>query len=222
MDLYEVHVWSVDLDDPAWPADKLYDWLDAAERERAGRLRSEELRRRFAVRRGALRSLLSAYLGLAPGALRFRTRAHGKPELDAEDNTTRLHFNVSDCGPLALYALTRAGPLGVDVEALAPIPDMERLARRWFSAAEREALARPSPELRTRGFYFAWTRKEALVKAEGTGITLPLDRFSVSLTPGEEARLIGTSLPQLRAFDLYDVPLEPPYVAAVAVKRDGR
>lgn len=217
-----VHVWSVDLDDAAWPVDALRRLLDAPEAERCERLQTAELRRRFVVRRGLLRTLLGAYAGRAPGALRLRSQSRGKPELDPAENDAGLQFNVSDCGGRALYAVTRAGAVGVDIEAVAPIPDMARVARRWFAADEQAALANLPEEQRARGFYLAWTRKEAVIKAEGTGLTLPLDRFSVSLAPGDAARLLHTSLPRLAAFTLSDIALDEPFVAACAVDRGGR
>jgi 4'-phosphopantetheinyl transferase len=213
-----VQVWRADLDDPRWPVGALAALLTPEEHERHARLRTETLRRRFLVRRGALRLLLGACLGAPPAGLRFGATGRDKPAL-LDAGPEPLQFNLADCEACALYAVSRAGPVGVDVEAVVPIPDMDLVARRWFSADERAALARlPEPQ-RPLGFYLAWTRKEALVKAEGTGIGLPLDRFSVSLTPGEPARLLGGDLPALRGFALYDLPLEAPFVAACAVGR---
>jgi 4'-phosphopantetheinyl transferase len=221
LDACAVHAWHVDLDDPAWNVARMRGMLDHGEVERCARLRTAELQRRFVVRRGVLRALLGGYIGCAPGAVRLVAQAHGKPALDPDQNTIGLHFNVADCGGRALYGFTRLGPLGVDLEAVTPIPDLERVARHWFSPAEQEALT-PLPEHeRVRGFYLCWTRKEALVKAEGTGITLPLDQFSVSLAPGEPARLLHTTLPALHTFSLFDIPCGDGYVAAGAVRFDA-
>jgi 4'-phosphopantetheinyl transferase len=213
-----IHVWSVDLDDPAWPVGALHRLLDAAEDERRSRLRTTLLQRRFVVRRSLLRTMLAAYLDRPPAELRLHVLSHNKPALADEDNAHALHFNLSDCGARALYAFTLIGPVGVDVEAVVPLPDLERVAARWFSPEEQAALARLPHEQRAHGFYLAWTRKEAIVKAEGTGISLPLRRFSVSLAPGEQARLLNTTLPVLHAFELFDVPLDAPFVAACAVR----
>lgn len=214
-----VQLWQAELDDPRWRLDELEALLSDDERARRARLHSDRLRRRFAVRRAVLRLLLGAYLGSPPAGLRFAAGGRGKPELLADDGAASLHFSLSDSDSRALYAVTRLGPVGVDVEALMPIADMGQVARRWFSAREQAELAGLPEEQRTLGFYLAWTRKEALVKAEGGGLGLPLDRFSVSLTPGEPARLLASDLPLLRAFALFDVPVAGPFVAACAVWR---
>jgi 4'-phosphopantetheinyl transferase len=214
-----VQLWQADLDDPRWRLDDLDALLSEDERARRARLRFDHLRRRFAVRRAVLRLLLGAYLSAPPAGLRFGAGGRGKPELIADDGAGRLHFNLSDSDSRALYVVTRLGPVGVDVEALAPIADMGQVARHWFSAREQAELAGLPEEQRTLGFYLAWTRKEALVKAEGGGLGLPLDRFSVSLTPGEPARLLASDLPLLREFVLFDVPVAGPFVAAYAVWR---
>jgi 4'-phosphopantetheinyl transferase len=217
-----LHAWHVDLDDPGWDAGAMRGTLDSTEIERCMRLRTAELQRRFVVRRGVLRTLLGGYAGSPPGEVRLVTQLHGKPALPPDDNAHGLHFNLADCGGRALYTFTSIGPVGVDIEALAPLLDMERVARHWFSPAEQEALAGLPEHERVRGFYLAWTRKEALVKAEGTGITMPLDQFSVGLVPGEPARLLHTTLPALHAFELFDIPCADGYVAAGALRGHTR
>lgn len=215
----EVTIWQVDLDDPAWPLADLRALLSADEQERCARLRTSLLQQRFVVRRGVLRLLLGDSLGLPPALLRFRLGAGGKPELHVAEGKQGLHFNLSDSGACTLVAVTGIGPIGVDVEAPAPLPDLELVARRVFSLAEQGALAQLPEQERLYGFYRAWTRKEALVKAEGSGITLPLQRFTVSLGPGEPAVLLSSDLPLLRAFELADLPLAGAYIGACAVQR---
>jgi 4'-phosphopantetheinyl transferase len=114
-----------------------------------------------------------------------------------------------------LIAITRVGAIGVDVEALTPFGDLAAVARRWFSPTEQAALSALPPDRRLAGFYRLWTRKEAVVKALGLGMTLPLDRFSVSAAP---ARLTDATDPRLRDLALLDIPLAGPYVAALAIR----
>ncbi len=80
--------------------------------------------------------------------------------------------------------------LGVDVEAIRPLPDMQELAARFFSREEAEDLSGVAPALREEAFFAAWTRKEAYIKAVGAGLQIPLDGFRVTLRPDEEARLV--------------------------------
>jgi 4'-phosphopantetheinyl transferase len=130
-----------------------------------------------------------------------------------------LRFNVSHSHSLALYAITRAREVGVDVEHIRPEIAQEKIAERFFSPREVTVLrALPTP-LQASAFFACWTRKEAFIKAKGDGLTLPLDQFDVSLAPGEPATLLRTAWdPQEAAcWALQDLAPAPGYRAAVAV-----
>lgn len=113
-------------------------------------------------------------LGLPPNDLRFGREEKGRPFLrhpDAPD------FNLSDTDGGTLVALTRAGRVGVDLEALARRPPVKRLAARWFSAGEAVALAAMDEEPARLAFLRLWTAKEASCKSTGTGIFGFLDQW---------------------------------------------
>ena len=179
----EIHVWCVELDAAGEEA-ALAACLSAEERERAGGLLSGTHQRRFVVARGMLRQLLGRYLGQAPDAVAFSRGAHGKPFLPEGG----LRFNVSHSHELALYAIACNREVGVDVEWMRPQVAHERIAARFFSLEEQEALAQVPVEERRAAFYNIWTRKEAYVKARGDGIAAGLGTFAVSL--GAEAALL--------------------------------
>lgn len=214
-----IHVWQVAMDDPAHPAHQYHAYLNADERERASRYVTAALQRRFVVRRAILRLLLADYLKLTPPEIRFAYSERGKPMLDAAHHPEPLYFNVTDAGSAALLAFTRIGAIGIDLEALHAIPDMAQVARYCFSAQEQTQLDQLTGEAHLWGFYHAWTRKEALLKAEGTGLSRALDRFSVTLTPGEPARLLHAEALPLYDYTLYDLRIDAAHVAAVAVRR---
>jgi 4'-phosphopantetheinyl transferase len=183
----EVHVWSVDLDPPPALAAALGRLLAPDERERAARFRFDEHRRRYAVGRGALRTLLGAYVGERPEALRFGYGPRGKPELA---DFPALGFNLSNSEDLALVGVLRGREIGVDVEYMKPMPDLAQIAERFFCAAETAKLLALPEERRREAFFNCWTRKEAYLKAVGEGLAAPLDSFEVTLTPDEEARML--------------------------------
>lgn len=212
-----IHVWHADLDDAGHDLRRCLALLSADEIARAERLSDVVLRRRFIVRRGLLRGVLSRYLGCAPDRIRYVVSEQGKPALDPGFSAESLCFNLSDCGGRALIAVTRIGAVGVDLEAVTPIAEMNLIVPRWFSAAEQAELAQLHGKDRVRGFYLAWTRKEALIKAEGTGLSRDLASFSVTLTPGRPARLVHAASPALRLFRVLSVDMPAPYVAACAV-----
>ncbi len=176
-----VHVWRVELDRAA-PADA----LSVDERVRAARFLRDIDRERFVSARTALRHVLGAYLRCPAHRVAFRYAARGKPSLDRDP--APLAFNLSHSHDLALIAIARGGALGVDVERHRAI-DVAALASTSFSVAEqRELAAMPSGE-RLSAFFRGWTRKEALAKAHGDGLHLPMDRFTVSLDPSADVRL---------------------------------
>lgn len=158
--------------------------LSPIEQSRAGRFHFERDRRRFIVARGRLRQLLAERLNTPPERVTIHYGARGKPAVDG------LHFNLSHTGDYALYAFSTDGDVGIDLEALRPMPEADAIAANLFSAAENAEYEHLGPDERTLGFFNCWTRKEAFVKALGDGLTMPLDRFDVTLAPGAPARLM--------------------------------
>lgn len=139
-----------------------------------------------------LRELLGRYLLVNPCELRFTYNRYGKPALDRKLHAERLSFNLAHSGGLALYAFTRDGEVGIDIEQLRDDLGSEEIARQFFSVEEITALTALPEHLRTEGFFNCWTRKEAYIKAQGEGLSLSLQSFDVSLTPGEAALLLAT------------------------------
>lgn len=213
----EVHVWLIDLDGAgAGPAE----WavLAADERARAEAYRFDHLRRRYVAACAAVRRLLAACLGANahPEALRFERGPQGKPFLTGGDD---LQFNLSHAAGWALLAVTRGRRIGVDVEAVRDLRDLTALAERFFAPGERAALAAVAPPLRAQAFTACWTRKEAYIKALGTGLAEPLEQFEVSLQPGAPARLVWVAddAAAPARWTLVDLPTPDGYAGAIAV-----
>ena len=189
----EIHVWSVRLDPPPVQVERLGVPLAADEWERARRFRFEIHRRRYVVGRGALRVLLAAYLELRPAEVRFVYGPRGKPFLAPEQTAGHaggLSFNLSNSDELALVALVRGAEIGVDVEWVKPMSDLEAIAERFFSLSERVVLRGLPAERKPEAFFNCWTRKEAYLKAVGEGLAAPLDSFDVTLAPGDPPRML--------------------------------
>ena len=213
----EVHVWAVALDPPQEKVTRLEELLSPDEVERAYRFRFDRHRRRFIVGRGVLRSILGAYLGAAPKDLTFRYGEKGKPAL-GEDWEEDLSFNLSHSGELALYGFGQRLELGIDVEQRRELPGAEDIAERFFSVPERLALREVPESLKSEAFFNCWTRKEAYIKATGDGLSMALDRFDVTLLPGEPARMLSADGDTSAAARWSMVHLEPApgYVGALA------
>lgn len=219
----EVHVWRSWLNLPIPQLLHLRQTLTADELGRVARFRFQKDRDRFIAARGLLRTILGRYLGLEPSSIRFSYGPFGRPALVAPSGSSgrrALDFNLSHSGNLALFALAQGRKVGVDIERIDANIEWEPMAERFFSPRENAALRAIPPDVRLRAFFMCWTRKEAYVKAQGKGLSLPLDRFDVSVVPGERARLLATrdDPDEASRWELRDLSLEPGYVAALAVE----
>jgi 4'-phosphopantetheinyl transferase len=203
----EVHVWSVDL---GRPAAHLAGALSEDELLRAANFKVEDGRRRFVGTRAALRTLLGRYLDKDPAAFRFAAGPQGKPRLDPP---SLLQFNVSHSGEVAMIAVTRERDVGVDVEQIKPRTHLDGVARRVFTAREREAIDGDP------AFYRHWVAKEAFVKATGRGIA-SVKSFEVLLDAPGGARLVhvGGDPEEAARWTLAPLDAPPGYAAAVVAR----
>jgi len=180
---HEIHVWTLSLNQPVDALRDLQGILSADEKARALRFASPPLRRRHICAHAATRAILGAYLQCAPATLAIATGPAGKPHLQ-DPPDTGIQFNLSHAGDVALLAISRDAPVGVDIEAVRELPDWEPLAQRFLSTRESRQLHRLPPDRRPFAFFEFWVRKEAYSKGLGTGITVGLPSFSVQLGRG--------------------------------------
>ena len=193
--------------------------LSDAERRRADRFVFDRDARRFIVARARLRELLAVRLGEGVPAERieFQYGAHGKPSLRGGRGRGSLHFSVSHCDDLATYAFSWGAAVGIDVEAVREMSDADAIAAHCFSRRENATYQTLDASDKPLGFFNCWTRKEAVVKALGDGLSLPLDRFDVTLAPGEPAQVLRVdSTPGDRGWRLDSSCPAAGYVAAIA------
>jgi 4'-phosphopantetheinyl transferase len=148
--------------------------LSYAERARAARFATDDLRRRYVAAHAFVRRALAAHTGADAAALRFDAGAFGKPQLI---DFPQVHFNLSHSGDWALCVISDDGPVGVDIEVVRPLDE---------HAAEYDALVALSEEQQVFTFFEIWTKKEAYVKATGRGLAQPLQDFSVPISAGHE------------------------------------
>ncbi len=190
--------------------------LTRRELDRASRFRTQALRDRFMAARATLRRLLAERTSVSPAEVELVETEYGKLRLALDQD---VHFNVSHSHRLGLYGFTEIGDIGIDIEHIRAVDPMA-LAQACFSERERHELRALPPERRLMAFFDGWVRKEAVIKADGRGMSMPLDSFSVSLT--SEARFVeppyGTGA---RAWTLSSLAVGPNIRAAVSV-REGR
>jgi 4'-phosphopantetheinyl transferase len=207
----EPHLWRADLD--RCRIDESL--LQESERARARRFAFAEDRRHFLGEHGLRRRLLAAYLDTDPASLVVEPDAMGKPRLRGGG----LSFSGSESGGTALLAVARTGELGVDIERIRPERADLRFARRYFHPAETAALEALNGEARNRAFFATWTRKEALVKAVGQGLRIPLASFRVGVLTDEPAGPLAyeEDWPAGRDWRLLALPLGAEAAGALAL-----
>lgn len=218
-----LHVWGFDLG-PRQDAAALRRLLSPEETARAARLRSAALQRRFVVSRARLREILGSYLELEGADLVFAYGPNGKPRLGdgtrTHDSTglvaqiAPLAFNLTHSRDLALCAVSELGEVGVDLEGVRPLKDAARLAQRHFSPEEFRRWAALESSGRLDGFYRVWTRKEALLKAAGVGLSRPLERVDSDRGTVDDGSF------WLADLDLDELETRGPLRAAVACERE--
>jgi len=215
----EVHVWRIGLGQPPELHERCLRTLNREEQARANRFHFEKHRRRFIVARGFLRFLLARYLDTKPEDVRFSYGRYGKPKLE-EQRPNRLRFNASRSRELAVFGFGYDHELGVDIEYINQNFASEDIARRFFSRSEVETLSALPDAQKVEAFFRCWTRKEAYIKAIGSGLSHPLDQFDVTLAPGEPAALLrDVESPQATArWSFLDLDVGEDYVAALAVE----
>lgn len=205
--------------EPSAPDEAL---LDDDERARSSRFVRSRDRHRFVLAHAALRLFLARCLDIEPATVRYESGADGKPRLGP--GLPALEFNLSHSGDVAVLAASRNRAVGVDVEQMRDVPDALSIAETHFSPAEQEALRSLAPARRRDAFFRCWTRKEAVIKASGEGLSRALDSFDVDLAPGSTSALTrfeGRS-GDAAGWSLRDLAAPAGYVAAGAAALAAR
>lgn len=209
----ELWLWSLQVD--AEKLDQYRQLLSVDERARAERFVKPKDCDHYIAGRGRLREILGTETGHDPADLVFEYGPQGKPALN-----NGPAFNLSHSGGLAALAIGGTAPLGVDIEEIRPVENA--VAQRFFTCDENQALATLSPSQWLAGFYRCWTRKEAVIKAVGQGLSMPLDSFDVTLSadiPADVTRIDGGHAGN---WQLIHIDPAPDFMGALAVFTEGK
>ena len=188
---HDIHIWYASLNQPAPCVHELALTLSSDEKARAKRFYFEKDRNHYIVGRGILRSILGRYLNTEPNLLKFCYGEHGKPYLVELCAVTSLSFNLSHSQEIVLYAIAQGKSIGIDLEHIRAIPDVDQIVARFFSEKEQRAFYAFHPEERQKAFFKVWTCKEAYLKAIGVGLNEPLNNIEVTISPGEAPPLLN-------------------------------
>ena len=219
----ELHLWLFNISQPPLTTEQLTDVLSAEEIQRAERFHFVEHNSQFIAAHGMMRLLLSVCGSGAAKDLTFSTSTNNKPHLGASEQAQPLSFNLSHSGCWGLLAVAAKGDIGVDIEEIRTLDRIERLAEDTFTPNEAAELAKLDRTRRLDGFFTCWTRKEALIKADGRGLAIPLDNFEVNVNPDTPAALINArdAATSIGKFGIWDLPTIHGYRAAVAAPLDS-
>src|SRR5262249_39983594 len=154
----EVHVWRVAIDRSADEVRELARLLDRDERARASRFHAARDLGRYVAGRGALRVILARYLAEHPSRLPLRVGPFGKPVLEGAEGPEALQFNLSHSDGLAVIAVAYGRRVGIDLERVRPLGDLDRIVDRFFSPAERAVHRSLPADRKLEAFFVSWTR----------------------------------------------------------------
>lgn len=216
--LQDIFVWTVDLMDVDEPPADWLAVLDAEEFVRWSRFRLANDRASFAAAHTLKRLAIASLLQIPPASLCFDIDHFGKPRLlDGES----WRFNLSHTSGAVALAVAPGTELGVDIEQVdRAVPD-EELAAEVCTQPELVALHAMSGASRLEAFIALWTAKEAVVKAEGLGLSLPLMR--VRLMPTRDAAEVVASFGgPVRRWALWYSRPTARHLLAVAMPPDNR
>jgi 4'-phosphopantetheinyl transferase len=180
----EIHIWHSAFTPAMLQNSRIgFNILSPDEKARALRFQFEIHQKRFTISRTLLRYLLSLYLSISPQEIIFGYTTYRKPYVKFPPSPS-LYFNLSHSDNTVIYAFSCLH-IGVDIENIKenyPIGIVER----FFSSLEKKAWASLPQEEKISGFYRIWSRKEAIIKAIGKGLSIPLNSFSVSIHDQKE------------------------------------
>jgi 4'-phosphopantetheinyl transferase len=206
-------VWAIELAGAAASERRLSAVLNRDERARAARFVMPDDRLRYRVAHGALRTILGGCTGAVPADLRFARGEHGKPLLAGGP-----HFSLSHSGGIALVAVSHEREVGVDVEEVRPVPEACELARRYLAALPARRIVDAPHAERDRLFMAAWTAIEAILKAEGTGLTGLERPFDLCDLDEDRVRATIAGLADSPTWTVRRLALAAGHVGAVAVR----
>jgi 4'-phosphopantetheinyl transferase len=216
-----VHIWRASLDYSKSKLNLLIGSLSKDETERADRFYFEKDRTQFIVRRGILKQIISKYLEIDPKNLLFEYNRFGKPFLNSNSPKHDFRFNMSHSKNMALYCISHQKDVGIDIEYIQKDIEFLQIIDRFFSHNEKKFIQKINIDKRKEAFFKIWTRKEAILKALGKGISFPLEKVDVSFNKDNFiTRINDNDYGQCTESSWYVKDLLPTedYVASIAIE----
>jgi len=217
-----VDIWLINLAEEENDIFNHQRYLTPDELSRASKYLSGKKSREFIITRSSLRNIIGYVLKTDPRQIGIAYTSSGMPLLDHTWSHTDITFNVSHSHDQAIIAVSIKNIIGIDIEKVRIDIEYEKLAKRFFSEIEHKQIMEIEDTLRLDAFFATWTRKEALVKATGTGIAYGLNKFDVSVGPDKPAELLNSRWQAecQSSWSLLNIDTVPEYKACLAVAGD--
>lgn len=212
----DLHVWTFSLEVDRESIALQEAVLSAEEWRRVRRYSSPHAARRFIVRRGLLRRILGKYLDHPPEEVRFVYNAYGKPFL-APEKCFDLQFSLSDSGELGALAVGLKDPVGIDIEFFQADKDIGGTC--LFGSPTENADHYEGPTCPTYSFpcVRAWTRREAVAKADGVGLQMLIGQSEMVGLAEYMSPTSAAGGPNFgRGIGVHDLTLPAGYVGSLA------
>lgn len=172
----EVHIWSVTLNEDYYQL-LLHSYLSEGENVRAKQFANDIDAFLFSARHKLLRIILGGYLNCNPNEIEFKIDAYQKPYIYFP--TTEIQFNVSKTSNRFVAAVCLKHCIGVDIELTKEVRNIHQLIADYFTNKESDWIyAQPQASLES-AFFGLWTKKEALVKGIGQGLSISINKLDV-------------------------------------------
>jgi 4'-phosphopantetheinyl transferase len=210
-----IHVWWVDLRVASEIVDSAARLLCPEEQSRAHRIADNQTYREFVLTRSAVRLLLASHVGCAPEELSFVTGPYGKPAIDAVK--LDIEFNVAHSHGLALICLSHDRPVGVDLEQIRNMTDLELISALTLTTGERSVISTTAWPLEA--FFRCWVRKEAVLKAAGIGLSASPCDVDVTTSDGPATVRLADAQARWARYEVMCLDAPPGYKAAIASER---
>jgi len=176
----DIHLWTISLDTSEDQIERLRSVLSPAEKKKATYYKFELVQHSYVVTQAVLKLLLSAYLAIEPAEVIMGVHKKGKPFLV---NDASICFNISNSHALCVYAFSRDAEVGIDIEKIRDLPDIDLLIEKNLTSREKKYFQKDPDKRLTRFFQF-WTFKESYLKAIGEGMRLTPENLEFSLEDG--------------------------------------
>ena len=170
-----IHVWSASYRDLDRHYKVLSGIISTEERDTASLFRNPADTRRYILRHGALRVILSNYIHQNPETVSFFTGKNGKPELGFRSSSADVSFNLSHTSEMVIIGITRNQRIGIDIVRMDPLYQYHDVADYMLTPAEKGFMQGAGPAEGYQVFFRIWALKEAILKTTGETLSMMKD-----------------------------------------------